>query len=572
MTIIPNFLRPVIESYLDILLLWFSDYVYQRLLPLYQNHPLLRLHELLDLSPLETACQGFHKQNGHGHPVVHTTSRLVRMVLVRYFFDVSLRECAAMVREQIPVKWFVGYPLASRGASHVTLHRFENYVLENHPRLFFDTVLRQIDAAFPEQRCQPQIADTFAMLANARLETLIGRLRHGAALLLLHIHRHEPAQFFELADSLKLTVLIGGDTERAEFLLNTAEKQARLTETVAQVVCLLNQVATLRPREREVRRYQEMLQAVLDKEVELTLAETGQVLKARQLTEGERGTFRPTSATDPDVTIRNHGKGKDDGYNIHVAATTDFIREIQAATGSQPDAAGIVPLLEAQAEHHDLRPHKLIYDQAAGQGKTIAAVALASAGQTQLVVKPVAAGKKKGDDGFGPLDCYLMEQIDSETGEIQTALVCPNGQTTTTRYRSGSGHGWNYRMPAANCLDCPLLATCRDTTVQPRTHRQWFISDYREPVLAALGYTLTAAFKADMKLRPHIERIIAALVLHNGARHADFRALPKVDFQVKMCAMAYNLKRWLNLTHPTYQTRPRRTAAQAVLRLAALVA
>lgn len=88
----------------------------------------------------------------------HTTSRLVQMLLVRYFYDVSLRECEVMAREQIPVKWFVGYPLASRGVSHVTLHRFENYVLENHPRLFFDTVLRQIDAAFPEQRRQPQIA------------------------------------------------------------------------------------------------------------------------------------------------------------------------------------------------------------------------------------------------------------------------------------------------------------------------------------------------------------------------------------------------------------------------------
>ena len=33
--------------------------------------------------------------------------------------------------------------------------------------------------------------------------------------------------------------------------------------------------------------------------------------------------------------------------------------------------------------------------------------------------------------------------------------------------------------------------------------------------------------------------------------------------------MAYNLKRWLNLTDPAYKTRPRRTAAQAVLRLAA---
>jgi hypothetical protein len=570
MTIIPDFLRPLIESYLDILLLWFSDYVYQRLLPLYQNHALLRLNKVLDLTPLELACRDFHKQNGQGHPVCHTLPRLVRALLVRYFYDISLRQTETFIREQIPVKWFVGYPLASRGVSYSTVHRFESYLLEHHPRLFLDTVLRQIDAAYPGQRLQPQLADTFAMLANAQLETLIGRLRHAAALLLLTLHRHEPAQFYEITAEVTLPALVGSPAERPEFLLDAAAKQARLSETVSQVRQLLPRVAQLCPRDKEVRRYEAMLRAVLAKEVAVKLDEAGQVVAARQLSEGERGTFRPTSATDPDGTIRNHGQGKqDNGYNIHLAATTDFIREIQATTGSQPDAAGIVPLLVAQKEHHDLRPPKLIYDQAAGHGQTIAAVAKATQGETQLVVKPVQAGKKKEGDRFGPLDCRLREQIDEASGEIKPALVCPGGQMTLTRYRAGSGTGWTYRTPAATCLDCPLLAPCRGTAVQPRHPRQWFISDYQSPVLAALAYSQTEAFKADMKLRPHIERIIAILVLHNGARYARFRTLAKVDFQVKMCAMAFNLKRWLNLSDPHYQTRPRRTAAQAVLRLAA---
>jgi hypothetical protein len=51
---------------------------------------------------------------------------------------------------------------------------------------------------------------------------------------------------------------------------------------------------------------------------------------------------------------------------------------------------GIVPLLEAQGEHHDHWPEKLIYDRAAGDGQTIAAVYEASEGQTQLVTDPVS--------------------------------------------------------------------------------------------------------------------------------------------------------------------------------------
>ena len=58
-------------------------------------------------------------------------------------------------------------------------------------------------------------------------------------------------------------------------------------------------------------------------------------------------------------------------------------------------------------------------------------------------------------------------------------------------------------------------------------------------------YSKTDEFKEDMKLRPDIERTISILVRHNGARRARFRGLIKVDFQLKMCGMAFNVKRWL---------------------------
>lgn len=564
---ISDFLLQIIKTHRDILLLWFSDYIYQQVVT--PKHPLQRLNALVDWSGLETACRDFHKHNGMGCPITHSVAHLMRALIVRYLYDYSLRETETAVREHIPVKQFVGYPLHSHGLSYSTLSRFENYVCQQHPRLFFDEVLRQIDAAFPAQRLKPQIADTFAMLANAQKETLVGRLRHAAALLLLTLHQQTPARFYALTAELELSALVGAEQERAEFLLDRAEKEARLSATVTQVVALLRLLEQYPNRDKGIRRQEKMLRDVLAKEVELTTDAAGSVLAVRQFTERERGTFRPTSATDPDATIRNHGAGKqDNGYNIHVLATRDFVREIQATTGSQPDAAGIVPMLAAQLEHHDLLPTKLIYDQAAGFGQTLAAVADATAGQTQLVVKPVQAAKKKGDAALGPLDCRLTEQVNTETGEIVTLLVCPQAETTTIRFRSGSAFGWNYRMPAAKCAGCLLFTRCRQKIADPKRPRQWFISDHRVPLLAALAYAATPAFKLDMKLRPQIERVIAGLVLHCGARHAHFRGLEKVDFQVKMCGTAYNLKRWLNLSDPHYKTRPRRTAAQNVLRLA----
>jgi hypothetical protein len=570
MKIIPDFLRQIIEIHRDDLLIWFSDFVYQKLAADNARHPLLRLEELLDLSELEEACRGFHKQNGMGCPITHPVSRLVRTLLVRYFYDQSLRETEAATRDQISVKRFIGCALYDRGVGHSTICRFENYVCQHHPRLFFDSVLRQIDAVFPNHRLQPQIADTFAMLANAQRETLIGRLRHAAALLLIAVHQQRPGIVPELLDGLDAAVLMGHGAERPEFLLDVAEKQARLQTVVVQIVALLERAAPHLGGNRQARFHERTLRDVLAKEVEITHDQGGQIVAVRQFCQGERGTFRPFSATDPEATIRNHGAGKqDDGYNISLAATTDFICEIQAATGSQPDAAGIVPLLAAQREHRGVLPPKLIYDKAAGQGQTIAAVAVATEGQTQLVVKPVQAAKKKGSDELGPLDCQLQELLDLETGELLPALVCPGGQTTAVRYRATTSPGWQYRMAADKCVGCPLYTSCRAKVSNDKQPRSWFISDYREPVLAAWGYAETEAFKADMKLRPHIERVIAGLVLHCGARYARFCGLAKADFQAKMCATAYNLKRWLNLSDPNYRRRQRRTAAEVVLALLA---
>ena len=51
-----------------------------------------------------------------------------------------------------------------------------------------------------------------------------------------------------------------------------------------------------------------------------------------------------------------------------------------------------------------------------------------------------------------------------------------------------------------------------------------------------------------MKQRAHIERIIAGLVRFNGARDAESYGLENADYQARMAAMAYNLKRWTVLT------------------------
>ena len=64
---------------------------------------------------------------------------------------------------------------------------------------------------------------------------------------------------------------------------------------------------------------------------------------------------------------------------------------------------------------------------------------------------------------------------------------------------------------------------------------------------AARAYAQTDDFKADLKRRPLVERIIACLTRYHGARRARRRGRLYADFQSKLSATAFNLKQWAKL-------------------------
>ncbi len=88
---------------------------------------------------------------------------------------------------------------------------------------------------------------------------------------------------------------------------------------------------------------------------------------------------------------------------------------------------------------------------------------------------------------------------------------------------------------------------CRTPDCNPKSHRQVFISFYRDETLAAIEYNRTEQFKQEMKQRPLIERIIFNLTHFFGARHARSTGLPKANFQLSMAAAAFNLRQLIRL-------------------------
>ena len=498
--------------------------------------------------------------------------RLVRALLVKYLYNWSLRDLEWHLRFNLLVKWFVGYSIFDLGPDHCTLDRFELWVCYQHHRTFFDELLRQIDADFPAERQHAQVGDTYALRANTATESVVQLLRHTCRRLLTAVAKVDAAREAAVRASLDATALFGAKDERSELHLTPAERTARLQTVVRAALACAHLVRTqlelprhLTPEQRTpILEWLAYLDKIIADEVVVVPTENPATPQVTARPADDKGAYRLGSATDPegsfdfaqDRLYRVHGDDgakTDFGYNVQVAVTENFVREVQVDTGAQPDPVAIPAVLKAEKDYHDLVPPKFIYDTAAGQGKTRALVAVATDGHTQLVAPLPPTHTPTGK--FTP-DRFQLSEDDA-------TLTCPNDQTSSVAYAAGSGDGRTFRFLGFQCAACPLWAQCRTQTPGSKRMRQVFISDYRPEVEAALRYNQTDDFKADMKRRPRVERIIAALVRYNGARQARRRGLFKCDFQAKpalnaaegMNAVAFNAKKWMRLLRkPARQT------------------
>ena len=119
----------------------------------------LKIEAEIDFRPVEAACRQYHKRES-GKNVPHHVGRLVRALYVKYYRGLSLRETEQEIRYNMAVKWFVGYGLHERPCDHSTLDRFEQWVEANEPRIYFDTVLKEVDKQYGKQERQKSSTQT----------------------------------------------------------------------------------------------------------------------------------------------------------------------------------------------------------------------------------------------------------------------------------------------------------------------------------------------------------------------------------------------------------------------------
>jgi len=167
MDILPENLQEIVDEHEEELQEFFGEKLFAELVKRNGKHLLVMLSEHLDLGEIESVCRAFHHQSGPGKPPTHVVDKMVPALLIGWLYGLSLRELEERLNTDFMARWFAGYGLFETTPDHATLGRFEYWVLTQHRRLYFDSVLGQIYAQYPEQRQQVQIGDTYAMQANA---------------------------------------------------------------------------------------------------------------------------------------------------------------------------------------------------------------------------------------------------------------------------------------------------------------------------------------------------------------------------------------------------------------------
>jgi hypothetical protein len=544
MPILPQTILFVILQWWSPLLQLVSAVWYDRQLARYRDHWLVQLHHMADFTPLEQACAGFHADSGRGAPVIHPVPRLVRALLVKYLHNLSLRLTEEFIDNHLLIKWFVGYGLFEPPPDHSTLNRFELWVFEYQPRLFFDEVIRLIDRLCPEDRQRLQIVDTFGMEARAAKTYLVELLRQMTSHIICLLAETDPDRHLALLVQLDLLALLGQPGEKITPALTAPERAQRLQQVGQQSLCLyqrlsdsLDQIPHLTPDQQlPLRLLLAYLHKIITDETTVTLSQPDhpQTALVVERPHGQKGSYRVGSASDLTATYRKHDDDKEAilGYNPTALTTSVFIRDTQVDTGAQQDNMALPEVLQSQFDHHGFFPDHVAGDMKYGYGKTRALVAETTHGQTQIIAHLPDYDQRSGL--FSPRKFILADD--------GLSLACPNHQTTALRYQTEGKGGFDFRFPAKLCRDCPLWDLCRGPNSKKTAPRNVFISFYGDQVEEARQFNQTDLFKRGIKIRMHIERIIYCLTNIYGARKAQSYGQPRADFQLKMQATAFNLR------------------------------
>jgi hypothetical protein len=137
---------------------------------------------------------------------------------------------------------------------------------------------------------------------------------------------------------------------------------------------------------------------------------------------------------------------------------------------------------------------------------------------------------------------YTKDEFEIDWAE--RCLTCPAGQSTGMGYANRHGEkGWLFKFDPEKCAECPFRSNCIDPKAKMNKGRTVFMEPEKEKVLRHhLKRRQEPDYLTEQARRYQVEQSIAGLA-QCGGKQAHRFGIEHVDFDVRMSALAFNLRK-----------------------------
>jgi len=473
----------------------------------------------------------------NGRPAI-PPSLLACATILQFHRNCSDREMEHACAYDLEVKYALGLRLDARPFDHSSLGDFRQRLLANgEEKAVFDQILQRLVDTGLIARNEIQRIDATHVIADIAIPTMITLIKKGIFEVLKPLQKRHKDTLQHLSQDLPL-----GEYSKAKVNQecpgrhDLERKKRKLVEVVRDARTVLAHTKD-RTGDPILTKRVETLRRILRENIEDEEDGTTKEKPYKQ-----KGSDLLVSPIDPDA---RYGAKSDTkrftGYKATVTETVSsrFITNITATPGNRPDGEPTVETVVEQREH-GLVPAKLIGDTAYSDGTYRKAL---KAHGTELVA-PLRTANTRTRSVY-PKSMFHYDR------EANT-LTCPAGVTVKQTFTDYQHRLRIFHFPMPACGACARRTEC---TNSKDGRRSVGISDSNEDLREAEVYNRTAAFQADMKLRPPIEGKLSELTRYHGLRRARYRTLVKVRLQCYFTAAAVNIKRWIKLLWDKWRLR-----------------
>lgn len=456
-------------------------------------------------------------------------------VILQRLLGYSDREMARAIRVDLEVKYALGLPVLYPGFHYSLLSIHRNRLIQGGAgKDIFDRVLRLAQEKKLLSKGEDQILDSTHIVADIALPTASGLVRQAITHLLRTVEKHDSSLAEKVTDASvtrkyldkirKVKPAPGMPREKKEHEMAPDEKKALFVQVVREGRAL----ARVCKEER-----------IEDESCEEALALLIEILESIAKGDDDNITLTPPKSRKcrieslHDLDARYAKKTPETGYfgyKAHTAMSgkSRFITHTETTPMDVGDPT-MAPVLVEGVLSHGLAPSKTIGDTQYGSGK-FRRFALSRGVQVCAPLFPKAQSASWIKQGF----IY---------NPLAQTMTCPAGKTTTSKWYSADGEVMVYKFSRKMCRHCPRAEGC----IGDKGYMSASVSVYHEELKAAAAYNETEAFRLDKAIRAGIEAKFGEGKRFHGMTRAIYRCLEKVDLQVRLTAIALNIKRIFTL-------------------------